>query len=94
MRHAFKIVHGPRFGPSERTPDERAGHCPIGREPEFEERIADIVIAEEEPGIVDRDDFGGVVGLEAGSLEGDWLDARALVRLFIPSYLQQNPSGE
>jgi hypothetical protein len=94
MRHSFKIVHGPWFDSSERTPDERAGHRPIGCEPELQERIADVVIAEEEPGIVDRDDFGGVVGLGAGSREGDWLDPQALVRLFILLFLQQNPPGE
>ena len=35
MRHPFKIIHSPRFDPPERTPDERAGHRPVGREPEF-----------------------------------------------------------
>src|SRR3954465_11767400 len=49
---------------------------------------------EEEPGIVDRDDFGSVVGLGAGSLEGDWLDARAPVRLLDPFFSQRALSGE
>ena len=66
MRHSFQIVHGSRFNPSDRTPDERAGHFSIGREPKLEERIADVVVAKEKPGIVNRDDFGSVVGLRAG----------------------------
>src|SRR5262249_24564413 len=84
-RHSFKIVHGPRFNPSDRAPEERAGHLSISREPKLKECIADVVIAEKQPGIVDRSDFGSVVGLRAGTLaEGDRLDARGFLRLLFP----------
>src|SRR5262245_50297758 len=90
MRHSFKIVHGPRFNPSDRAPDGRAGHFSISREPKLKECIADVVIAKEKLGIVKSDDFGSVVGLGAGSLaKGDRLDAWVLLRFFIPLFSQR-----
>src|SRR5262245_35104430 len=84
MRHAFQIVHASRGNPAERTPDERAGQLSISCQSQLKEGIADVVIAKEKLSIVKSDNFGSVVGLRAGSLEGDRLDAWVLLRLFLP----------
>src|SRR5262245_17476894 len=76
-RHSFEIVYIARFNAADRSRRDRAGEAAIGRQAELKQGIADVVVAEQKPAVVDRHDFRSVVRLRAGLMpKGNRLDAR------------------
>src|SRR5574341_297516 len=59
--HSFHIVNGIGGKPLEWTLDQRAFLLSIRREVKFKERVIAVIVAEEEPGVGERNHSRGVI---------------------------------